>query len=236
MGGLGVPGGGIANLAPGMSPGMGGRFPTMGTPTPPSMTQQQMRQVLLDQQRTRQVPQMPGGQMPSQPGRQMTIDEFSRSGLMPPTTQEFRNPVSFNGGMYDPALVSAYQNFTAGGQGGQGSQMATPFPGAPGQMPPTQFGMPGGQFGMPTVGQQQVQIPSMTMSLPSSFLGASQQQQTQSQMALPGQRSSMGRFPGSMAQAVMGLPQAVARPGGIPPNQPQAAAGQGLGSIFGGMK
>ncbi|CAB4138477.1 hypothetical protein UFOVP330_72 [uncultured Caudovirales phage] len=182
MGGLGVPGGGIANLAPGMSPGMGGRFPTMGTPTPPSMTQQQMRQVLLDQQRTQQIPQMPGGQF-----------------------------------------------------GMPGGQMATPFPGAPGQMPPTQFGMPGGQFGMPTVGQQQVQIPSMTMSLPSSFLGASQQQ-TQSQMALPGQRSSMGRFPGSMAQAAMGLPQAVARPGGIPPNQPQASAGQGLGSIFGGMK
>lgn len=119
MGGLGVPGGGIANLAPGMSPGMGGRFPTMGTPTPP-MTQQQMRQVLLDQQRTQQIPQMPGGQ----------------------------------------------------------------------------FGMPGGQM-----------VPTQSM---------------------------FGSMVGQQQQAQTALPQAVARPGGVPPNTPPA--GMGLGAIFGGMK
>jgi hypothetical protein len=44
----------------------------------------------------------------------MTIDQFARSGMMGPTTNEFRNPVQFEGGSYDPALVSAFQNYRSG--------------------------------------------------------------------------------------------------------------------------
>ena len=46
----------------------------------------------------------------------MSIDEFARSGMMGPTTQEFRAPVAYNGGMHDPALVSAYQSYIGGDQ------------------------------------------------------------------------------------------------------------------------
>ena len=45
---------------------------------------------------------------------QMTIDQFARSGMMGPTTQEARNPVQFEGKSYDPALVSAFQNYRSG--------------------------------------------------------------------------------------------------------------------------
>lgn len=62
---------------------------------------------------------------------QMTIDQFARSGMMGPTTQEFRNPVQFEGGSYDPALVSAFQNYRAGT-----SQAAQPQQ----QMPMNQIG------------------------------------------------------------------------------------------------
>jgi hypothetical protein len=41
----------------------------------------------------------------------MTIDQFARSGMMGPTTNEFRNSVQFEGGSYDPALVSAFQKY-----------------------------------------------------------------------------------------------------------------------------
>lgn len=44
----------------------------------------------------------------------MTIDEFRRSPLMGPTTQEVRMPIEFEGGMYDPVLVSRYEQYRSG--------------------------------------------------------------------------------------------------------------------------
>jgi hypothetical protein len=51
----------------------------------------------------------------------MTIDQFARSGMMGPTTNELRSPVQFEGGSYDPALVSAFQKY-------RGGASATPQP------------------------------------------------------------------------------------------------------------
>ena len=53
---------------------------------------------------------------PAQPQGPMSIDDFARSGLMGPTTQEARNPIEFEGSMRDPALVSAYQRYIGGDQ------------------------------------------------------------------------------------------------------------------------
>jgi hypothetical protein len=90
LGGVGIPGGGIGSLAPGLSPGMGGRFPMGGAAAPggqygapmpggPQMggqprTQQEAMQQLMDAQRSApaQIPPvgMMGGQMamPAPPG------------------------------------------------------------------------------------------------------------------------------------------------------------------------
>lgn len=66
--------------------------------------------------------QPPESTTPTEP--MMSIDEFSKSGLMGPTTMELREPVEFEGGMYDPALVSAYKDYTGGT-----NQGITPRPG-----------------------------------------------------------------------------------------------------------
>lgn len=54
--------------------------------------------------------QPPGSNTTTEPV--MSIDEFSRSGLMGPTTMEWRDPVEFEGGMYDPELVKRYQEYS----------------------------------------------------------------------------------------------------------------------------
>ncbi len=75
-----------------------------------------------------QMPSQSG--MLGQPGQSMSIDQFERSGFMGPMTQEYRNPVDYQGSMRDPAAVRAYEAFTAG------------------QMPPQSFGgMPPQDFG-----------------------------------------------------------------------------------------
>ena len=64
---------------------------------------------------------------PQQPGT-MSIDEFARSPLMGPTTMEMRNPVEFEGGMYDPALVRQYEQYRSG-ERLAGQEYAAGFPG-----------------------------------------------------------------------------------------------------------
>lgn len=52
-------------------------------------------------------------QVSAQPGV-MSIDEFKRSPLMGPTTQEVRTPIEFEGGMHDPELVRRYEQYRSG--------------------------------------------------------------------------------------------------------------------------
>jgi hypothetical protein len=51
---------------------------------------------------------------PTAPNPAMTIDEFASSGLMGPTTQEYRSPVEYQGSMRDPELVRRYEAYTSG--------------------------------------------------------------------------------------------------------------------------
>jgi hypothetical protein len=95
----------------------------------------------------------------------MSIDDFSKSPLMGPTTMEYRQPVEFEGGMYDPKLVERYQDYVnTGGQGpkaiGGGVEsgltmdpnLARLRPSVdrfPQQLRPQQFPFMGGGYGMP---------------------------------------------------------------------------------------
>lgn len=49
------------------------------------------------------------------PAPGMSIDEFSRSSLMGPTTQEVRPLIEFEGSMRDPELVRRYEQYRSGG-------------------------------------------------------------------------------------------------------------------------
>ena len=84
---------------------------------------------------------------------EMSIDEFSRSGMMGPTTQEFRNPIEFEGSMRDPELVRRHQQYMGGGQQQQRLENETFGP-----VPDSMRQMPIGGFGQPDQASMQAQI------------------------------------------------------------------------------
>lgn len=124
---------------------------------------------------------------------QMTIDQFARSGMMGPTTQEFRNPVQFEGGSYDPALVSAFQNYRAGT--GQAAQ-------TPQQMPMRQIGDMG--FMQPDQASMQAQMDDMARRRadPATMQMQMQAMQDQGRMQAPQGIAALRpqMTPGQMAQ------------------------------------
>jgi hypothetical protein len=148
---------------------------------------------------------------------QMTIDQFARSGMMGPTTQEARNPVQFEGKSYDPALVSAFQNYRSGAS-------ATPQP--------TQMGL--GSLAMQR--QQTGQMDPRMMQMMRRLQGGVPQPAQQTGGMMPpggagGKGAGMGPPPGALVSqpARPGVPSTMINPPRpMVQNNPRAQAAQSV--------
>lgn len=190
----------------------------------------------------------------------MTIDEFARSGLMGPTTQEARNPVEYQGSMRDPELVRRYEAYTSGqtqqpmqqessqdlmARMNQARQAGLQVGPTPNQPPNPYTGMSPVQLQqMNDMRMQQMQADAMRRQPPIFNPGMDPRPQPYSQPSQPYQRQSPFGMP--MQQPMYQMPyqqQPYQMPYQMPMYQQpmyqqRVSPGMfgGLASLFGGMR